>query len=571
MAPFPALSHKASITTSRQFSHVEILVESDLEEPSCESSSSPASICDYTAVTPKPNHHWTLEQEGVLCVLRRWYTNGWRDIAEIFNGHFEAGNHGSELGKQMTGSTLSTKLFSMELLGEESKALMLVFVETLLADEFCAWTNTRVDLEETAQRLGIVLIKRTWEDREAIMRRCSRQSTSPKKKQKINDINGVLGYAAYESEEKELIPQTPTKKRRYPPTPSPSPRRLSQASNTPLKRTRCVPTATPINQYKYLPPTPETSPRALVAQPSSPNTPFQKGNHSQVIASSAKDDVHMFGHCSNWMPRNRLVFRFYDANSSGLNTSTGIRAGAFQHNTGKVPDPADRDSEEFREAATKHFKRIREPTPFISLFESLLPVLHRGMRSCANASIAVIDLHTVIKGQRSSSSGIYLAAQVLNQLGLRGTAFRYRGISEFLVWGEIDSRAIVTTFKVGQLRQFLATAPDVAIILRFPEIQASEDAKEYRSKLAGNPNQVSAACGRVVGKFLAFTGVPDSYVDDIAKKITRNWQLVGNASKPRLRKYFKGVYNGLERARAELEADEFLSRRRHIEAVCSGV
>lgn len=140
-------------------------------------------------------------------------------------------------------------------------------------------------------------------------------------------------------------------------------------------------------------------------------------------------------------------------------------------------------------------------------------------------------------------------------------------MEKWLVWGQIESKAIITTFNIAQLRHFLAAAPDVGIVLRLPEIETSENADQYNKNLANNPNQVSAACGRVIGKFLAFTGLPDSYVNNVGSKITRDWQLVGNASKPRLKKYLEGVHRELERARP----DEFLSRRRRIEAICSGM
>lgn len=552
------------------FSHVEIVIEPKRETSCSDLSSSSPSSCDYTAVTPRPNHQWTIEQEGVLCVLKRWYANDPNDIAKIFNSHFNAEGQGSGLGKKMNGHALSSKLHTMRNLREESRAYTLVFIETLFADEFGSWQNTREDLEKTAQILGIIPIRKTYEHRENVL---WRWITSPKKRKKISEDDGVLGYVACNSEQDDDPPKTPMTKRKYLPTPSPSPLRVAQTSTATLHKRQCVRSIKPTKLFK---PKSSAEPvenhRAIEAQ--GPLTADHKNHPPQVKGPSNNISCHSFGHLSSWVPKARLVFRFYDDNSSGLNTSTRIRAGAFLNETERIPQSADWNGADFWDAARRHLTRVREPTPFISVYESPLPVLHRGLRSSANGSVAVVDLHEVSK---TRSSGIYSAAQLINQLGLVRGSYRYRGTSEWLIWGEIESKAIGTTFSIQQLRRFLAGAPDVSIVLQLPAIERSKNANEYRKNLAGNLNGVGEASGRVVGKFLAFTGLPKPSVDDVALKITRAWQLPGRTSLSRQRRYLEGVHYGLTQTEAclgssevPMESDEFLARRRHIDVVCFG-
>ncbi|MCJ1365014.1 hypothetical protein MMC16_004132 [Acarospora aff. strigata] len=393
-----------------------------------------------------------------------------------------------------------------------NKPVQRVFLETLFVDEFRAWSNVKEELEKTAEEVGIRLHTRLSEDKDDILQKYGGEFKRTKRRRSIRTTDdGVLGNVAYESEEEQLVCETPAKTQIYLPTPSPTPHKgmefhhqsnRNQDSPLPVKRKR---------------------------RKTDPAIP--QGMHQQ-------------SQTADLAPKTKLGFRMYDDNSSGVNGPAGFRAGLFSDCNGEVSSPPDIGSKAFYNAAKNHFNWVREPTPFISMYQGLLPVLHRGFQSVANASVAVIDLQAV-----SASSKLYVAAQVIKQLGLRHGSFQYRGISEWLVWGMIDRNAVITTFKIKDLRKFLNGAPDVRIVLRFPEIENSRDANSYRKSLKGNLNQVGKACGRVVGKFTAFMAVPDSYVEEVARKIVRNWQLIGCRSPHRMEAYLAGVQLGLSQAR----------------------
>jgi len=382
-------SFPRSSTVTRELCHVEIPVQTDDEDSPSEGSSCPPSICDYSPLAPRRRHNWTREQEETLSVLNRWYKISGPDLVEVFNAQFTAEIRGPDLDSKLTKAILS-KWYSLKRQGENSDAYSAVWLETNFIDEK-GWRNTRDDLEETARRIGKPLIRRLCENKELLFRKATRETESPKKRKRWEKCGGELDFGPPSNDEIDQTLRTSKKK------------------------------------YK-LPTLPETPRRTLTApRPSPLRTSLHKRTCSQATTLSRDDDGLDFETSSESMSRTRVLFRFYDNKSGGLNTSKGICAGAFKNNSRKVPPPADRNSKKFRNEATKHFKRVREPTPFISLYSSLKPALHRGLRSNAEASVAVIDRHAVSKSQ---PSGVYLAAKVINELGLRRGNYRYRGRSE---------------------------------------------------------------------------------------------------------------------------------------------
>ena len=387
----------------------------------------------------------------------------------------------------------------------------------------------------------------------------------------MGNIDSVLGSLAYESENEKSSKTSPAKRCKYL-TPSPSPTKGSESKIRASGSLYGLVTAK-TKHYNHLPATPQSLLKPSGAEASPHNRDPQKELCTGPRPSATEGGRPILGQIDK-LPRPQLVFRFYNQNSSGVNGPTGMRAGLFQNSREKLPPPPDIDSEAFRKEAAKHFSWIREPTPFISTYESILPVLHRGLLSSMDASIAVIDLHTVSRSQRRDQSKVYVAAHLIQRLGLRQEAHGYRAISEWLVWGMIHEEAIVATFKIKDLRTFLAGSPDVRNVLRFPEIENSRNANEYREKLEGNFNQVGRASGRVVGKFLNFIALPEFYIQKAASKISRDWHLGGNKSIPRLRSYLGGVQLGLQQAKKDIrtstQAKAKLRLTKYLKQVGSG-
>ena len=91
-----------------------------------------------------------------------------------------------------------------------------------------------------------------------------------------------------------------------------------------------------------------------------------------------------------------IMYRYFDDNSQGsYSKDYGFKSGYLHRrnrSTAPVPPPLP-FSPVFRAAARIHLERKESPdgSPFISLWGSPLPALHRALRSSANAFIAVID------------------------------------------------------------------------------------------------------------------------------------------------------------------------------------
>lgn len=536
---------------TKKFSHVEILIEPHEVELNSEISTDQES-CDYTPLRRRPGHRWTLEEREVLCILRRWYCNSWEELAKVFNGYFAAKSQSDNI-TAVSGAALAMQLFEMQSHGIKGEAFESVFIETLFVDEHCAWTDIRRSLEQAARAVAITLERRVYEDREKLLKRCEKVSKKIKRKKTMDCTESVLGSFAYKSDDEDMGPTTPAKRSRYL-TPSPSPQIGSKALTGVSPGQYDFGVVRKL-QYKETPATPQS-----LRQPSrSRLSPLKTVPSKRACMGSRPVPLGD----AQQLPRTEIAFRFYDSNSSGVNGPTGIRAGLFPTSVGKISLPPNVESLSFREEAVKHLRWTREPTPFISMYERLLPVLHRGLQSPADAqaSVAIINLHTIINNQTHNNSRLYLAAKIIKQLGIRHQVYGYRGISEWLVWGMIEKEAILTTFKIEDLRKFLTGSPDVSIVLRFPEIESSSNANEYREKLKGNPNHVRRASGRVVGKFLAFVELPDPYIESAGKKMARDWQLNGNKSRARRRRYLEGLQLGLQGTRAELKASRQLQRR----------
>jgi len=544
MSSFLTHSHGLALEgNTKKFSHVEILIEPHEVELESETSTDRES-CDYTPLRRRAGHRWTLKEREALCILRRWYCNSWKELAKVFNGYFAAKSQSDHI-IAVSGPALAMQLFEMQSHGVKRKAFESVFIETLFVDEHCAWTDIRRGLEQAARAVAITLERRV-EDREELLKRCDEVSKNTKRKKTMNCTESVLGSFAYKSDDEDMGPATPAKRPRYL-TPSPSPRSGSKAL-TGISPGQYDSGVVRKPQYKHTPATPQS-----LCRPSRPGpSPLKTVSSKRVCMGSRPVPLED----AQQLPKTEIAFRFYDSNSSGVNGPTGIRAGLFSTSTGKISLPPNVESLSFRKEALKHLSWTREPTPFISMYESLLPVLHRGLQSPAGAraSVAIINLHTISNNQTHNNPRLYLAAKIIKQLGITHQVYGYRGISEWLVWGMIEKEAIVTTFRIEDIRRFLTGSPDVCIVLRFPEVESSRNANEYREKLKGNPNHVGRASGRVVGKFLAFVELPDPYIESAAKKMARDWQLNGNKSRPRRERYLEGVQLGLQGTRAELKA-----------------
>ncbi|MCJ1486684.1 hypothetical protein MMC06_006862, partial [Schaereria dolodes] len=290
-----------------------------------------------------------------------------------------------------------------------------------------------------------------------------------------------------------------------------------------------------------------------------------------------------------------LAFRFYDQNSNGVNGPTGFRAGRFQETNTRSNSPPDRRSKAFRDAAIIHLTPLSKPSGFISIFESPLPAIHRGLRSPANPHVAVIDLYQLAQAQKPRCPSLYPAASVIKQLKQRDKSEEnsippyYSGRGEWIVWESIKRQAVLATFSVQDLRVYLRNHPTLEHVLRLTGIQRASNSREYNKFIINTQLPLSRASGHAIGHFLAWTGLDEKFLDAAALKIARGWKFFGCNHVQRQNQYLAGARIGRQeflqdtrnpKARSSSSGskkhekhtciavdDDFDSKRRHIEAV----
>ena len=336
-----------------------------------------------------PKHTWSLEERITLCVLKKWYSPSQEDHCLIFNAHHAVSIQDQNPGHRLRRAVLVAQLNEMQGRGEYDEAWRTVMLETGFGDLEDQWKNTCMDLEATAAEIGIELL-RGWEDKHKVSTQSGRGRLSKKRKRQC-EWEGVLGFVVDHNADE--VPCTPRRKLHGLFTPPASPQGCVQNPQT--------------HQI--------TIGRRQVARPIIP-TP----DHA--------DDA---GLNYRFSPP-ELAFRFWDDNSHGLNTTEGFRAGAFINCRGNIPLPPDRNDQVFRAETNIHLRPLPEPSSYISVWESLVPALHRGLRSTANAHIAIIDLRAIYQDQLSGLPGLYPAAAAIKQLGMITDERHYRGISEYV-------------------------------------------------------------------------------------------------------------------------------------------
>lgn len=498
------------------------------------------------ALARPPRHSWNHEQRVALCVLRRWFSPNDKDIHLIFNKHYTASIQQQNPGHQIARNTLLAQLHDMERDGDDNEAWRSVVLETTFEDPHGYFENTRQDLEKTASDIGITLL-RGWEDKYKNSPR-SGSGRSPRKRKRQSNAEGVLGHVLDVTEEDQ--PCTPTKRR----------------------------------SYGLL--TPPTSAKRFVRAIRSHQIARRKSQVTQSFTPEQhdKDYIHRF------IPPD-LGFRFWDNNSHGLNTAEGFRAGAFVDRRRSIPSPPDRYDQVFRDQANIHLQPLAEPSSYISVWEGILPAFHRGLRSSANAHVAFINLRAVYAHQLSGIPALYPAAHVIKQFGmvLRGN---YRGRGDWLVWGEIERSAVVACFTVEDFRRFMHSIPKIVPTLRLNGIQNSRYASQYHQYLEESRLPISRASGKIVGKLLAFAGLPEPFVNFGARKVALTWYFEGWDDSQRYKSYLDGVHSGFKSQLAITEdalqivpapmpsitaslepmtlADTFQLRRAAIESIIGG-
>ncbi|MCJ1391852.1 hypothetical protein MMC18_004719 [Xylographa bjoerkii] len=542
----------------------------------------------------KSIHRWTTEEQVILCVLERWFESkkpvgkrllSYQDMRDIFAAYFADTIKFCGEVQEISASAIGAQLWEIRNDGEHSAAWKEVFLKTDFLDPHGYWAATRSDLSATASDLGIELFQKPAENKLKILGGAGKRLNRDRKRRKIQDsmdLDSVTEYTG-DSEEEDLIHRSSRTSRFELLTPKSGSKRSRTHQEQPITSVYQTWTSSQDKdnsfggQWK--------SPMAL------PPTPIKSPLSERNIVGTWTKRVLAF--------ENDVVFRFYDNNSQGTNTASGFRAGTFVDldlESAPIAHPG-LSSEAYLDPAENHLRRFHVATPFISIWESLLPALHRGLRSNAhsagNAHIAIIDAGKLDIGHPSEYARAIRVRDVVYELKTRGRYLdmRYWGSSEYLVYAEIPRTAILTTFSIDALRTYLETHQglETMTILRLPGIEAATRQIEYNAHLKETVLPMSLFAGKTIGHFLAFTGLPKANLELMALRISWVWMFTGAANQQRKFAYLEGVQEGYlsyhrepslvepqlpdERTAKEgkvvetTTADDFLIRRQRIQRI----
>ncbi|KAL4941403.1 hypothetical protein BDV06DRAFT_236070 [Aspergillus oleicola] len=202
-----------------------------------------------------------------------------------------------------------------------------------------------------------------------------------------------------------------------------------------------------------------------------------------------------------------LLFRWYNVKSQGVNSDTMFIAGQFTGILNAYFEPDTISEEEFCSAFKSHIRRNTVPSPFISTFKSALAPTHRSLRNQEGASVAIIDTSKL-------KSKVYSAKAFVQKHKLK-IGPTYNGAGEYLIWGHINSEAIVCTFQVTTLQRIAAEHLDIGRFLQLETIAAAErNRRKLHNTMANEAVPLDKRAGATVGKLLSLLGVPQQYCKD---------------------------------------------------------
>lgn len=212
----------------------------------------------------------------------------------------------------------------------------------------------------------------------------------------------------------------------------------------------------------------------------------------------------------------KLLYRWHNADSNGINTRSWFVAGLFQDNPKTIPLPIDYSDDEFDIMLERHLRIEQVSSPFISTTGTPLAPIHRALRKREGAVLTLIDSSKV-------QTEIYSAQFLMWQKKIKIS--RYQGYDEFLVWGEISRRAIICSIKITDLERIATDNPDIGALLKLDVIGSFEKIRKgMKNKLALGYGRFDRATGLTVGKLLSHVGVPETYTDDVSAKIASSWR-----------------------------------------------
>ncbi|KAL4918972.1 hypothetical protein BDW62DRAFT_210144 [Aspergillus aurantiobrunneus] len=228
----------------------------------------------------------------------------------------------------------------------------------------------------------------------------------------------------------------------------------------------------------------------------------------------------------------RLLYRWWNVDSQGVNSKGMFVAGLFSDTSGDYFCPDDIAEDEFCHLFENHIRIKQTPSPFISTFKSLLAPIHRGLRNKEGASVSLIDAQKL-------NSNVYSAYDFVRKHKVK-IGRTYNGAGEYLVWGTINSDAIICTFKITTLLRIAAENSDMNRLLQLDRISASQkNRKRLHQAMSKDAVYLDKQAGATVGRLLSFLEVPQEYCEIVSEGLAHSWRIKTRYNP--WRDFFEGV------------------------------
>jgi hypothetical protein len=222
----------------------------------------------------------------------------------------------------------------------------------------------------------------------------------------------------------------------------------------------------------------------------------------------------------------------------GTNSVQGFLAGAILGDD--MPPPNRNDQNGFGATTFAHLRREKVPSPWISIWYSLISAVHRLLRS-ATAHLSIIDVESLVRGNRHKYPNVCPAASIIAQYRMReirysqdNKPFKYKGTPELLVWQVIPKKSIIACRSHQDFKEYCRLNPAITKILCLEKLGQAEMVVSYRPMERNG--QVSLApldmtTGEAVGAILAFAGIPEQLLEGICRTVAKNWHFRSRSSR----------------------------------------
>ncbi|KKY25184.1 hypothetical protein UCRPC4_g01990 [Phaeomoniella chlamydospora] len=232
------------------------------------------------------------------------------------------------------------------------------------------------------------------------------------------------------------------------------------------------------------------------------------------------------GLLSETRPIPRLLYRFFDSGSQGINQASGFMAGLFVHHP-LVPSHLIEEAV-FEAASIGHLTPEIKPSPFVSFFDSLRPALYRALQSSLDPYISIIDTADLMEAHKRrhgvENGCIFSAEDIIFRYKMK-LRRNYYGPSEWLVWGSVPSVAVVTTFSMRQLRDYVYTNAHVEEVVQIRTFDTARCYQEVFRKLEYPAHLSAHQIGNTIRALLLAMRMPEHHLLEAARTVRAKWRL----------------------------------------------